>query len=259
MIVQKTMTMSIWTAEMLRLWRTKRLIALIGVFTLFGFLGPILARYLQNIISSSTNTSQMQIIVAAPMPADGIIGYASNALQIGLMIGIAVTVSACAIDANYALSIFYRTRHPRMATLLIPRLVASLAATIVAFTLGMLAAWYETAVLIGSVDLGGLGRIWISGALNMTTYIAIAFLLTCFLRSVGMATTIAIVLILASSILTTWPSIVRWSPVAFTDLTRIYAADGGVNLWKPAFASMAIALIAVLVGLVHSQRRQLTR
>ena len=253
------MTKSIWTTELLRLWRTKRLVALIGAFLFFGFLGPIFARYAADIISSSTNNSQMQITVAAPLPVDGIVGYASNALQIGLMIGIAVTVSACAVDANFALAIFYRTRHPRMATLLIPRLVVSLAAIFVAFTLGLLAAWYETVVLIGAVDLGGLGRIWISGILNMTTYIAITFLLTCFLRSVGASTTIAIVLVLASSILTTWPSIVRWSPVAFTDLTRIYAADGGVNLWKPAFASMAIALIAVAVGLVHSQRRQLTR
>lgn len=251
--------MSIWTTELLRLWRTRRLVALIGVFVIFGFLGPILARYLADILSSSTNTSQMQIIVAAPLPVDGIVGYTSNALQIGLMIGIAVTISACAIDANYALSIFYRTRHPRMATLLIPRLAVSLAATLVAFTLGLLAAWYETAVLIGKVDLGGLGRVWIAGILNITTYIAIAFLLTSFLRSVGTATTIAIVLVLLSSILTTWPAIVQWSPVAFTDHMHIYAADGDVNLWKPAIASIAITLVAIVVGLLRSQQRQLTR
>ncbi len=114
----------------------------------------------------------------------------------------AVVVSVCAINANYARSIFYyRTRHPRMPTLLIPRLAVSLTATLVAFTLGLLAAWYETAILIANVDIGSLGRVWIVGVLNMTTYIAIGFLLTCFLRSVGTATTI--VLVLASSILTT--------------------------------------------------------
>jgi len=88
----------------------------------------------------------------------------------------------------------------------------------------LLAAWYETAVLIGKVDLGGLGRVWITGLLNLTTFITIAFLLTCFLRSIGIATTIAIVLVLASSILKTWPSVARWSPVAFSDQARIYAA-----------------------------------
>ncbi len=246
--MQKIEAMSIWTTELLRLWRSKRLVALIGAFLFFGFLGPIFARYAADIISTSTNNSQIQIIVAAPNPIDGIVGYTSNALQIGLMIGIAVTVSACAIDANYALSIFYRTRHPRMVTLLIPRLTVSVAATWVAYTLGLLAAWYETAVLIGPVDLGGLGRVWIAGLLNMTAYIAIAFLLTSFLRSIGTVITIAIVLVLASSILTGWPSVVAWSPVAFIDQMRIYEAD--VNLWKPAIASIVIAVFAIVVGCI---------
>ncbi|MGI8483994.1 MAG: hypothetical protein ACR2OU_07000 [Thermomicrobiales bacterium] len=204
-----------------------------------------------------TNTAQMQIIVAAPSPADGIVGYSSNALQIGLMIGIAITVSACAIDANYPLSIFYRTRHPRMVTLLAPRLAVSLVATLVAFTLGLLAAWYETAVLIGAVDLDGLGRVWIAGFFTVTAYLAIAFLLTCFLRSVGTATTVAILLVLLSSILTTWPSVVPWTPVAFSDHLGVY--EGAITLWKPAIASTAIALIAIVVGMVRSQRRQFTR
>jgi len=251
------MTMSIWATEWLRLWRTRRLVALIGVFLFFGFLGPVFARYMQDILSSASNTSQMQIIVAAPQPVDGVVGYTGNALQIGLMIGIAVTVSACAIDANYALAIFYRTRERRMSKLLVPRFVVSLGATLVAFTLGLAAAWYETAVLIGAVDPGGLWRVWVTGVLYTSAFLSLAFLLTGFLRSVGVATTVAIVLVLVSSILTTWPSIVRWSPVAFGDQKSIYMGDA--SLWRPALASLAISLVAVAVGLYRGQHRQLTR
>lgn len=255
--MRRPMTMSIWNTELLRLWRTRRLVALIGVFLFFGFLGPIFARYLQDILSSASNTSQMQIIVAAPQPVDGIVGYTSNALQIGLMVGIAIMVAACAIDANYALSVYYRTRHPRMVSLLIPRFAASLMATLVAFTLGLLAAWYETAALIGTVDLGGLWRVWLTGVLYISAFLSLAFLLTGVLRSVGVATTVAILLVLISSILTTWPSIARWPPVAFGDQKSIYMGDA--SLWRPALASLAISLVAVAVGVYRSQHRQLTR
>src|SRR6266540_6863165 len=54
--------------------------------------------------------SGLKIIAPPPVPADGIQGYADNALLIGLIVLVVVAASACAVDARPALSIFYRTR-----------------------------------------------------------------------------------------------------------------------------------------------------
>ena len=43
--------MSLWRLEWLRLTRTKRWIALVGVYLFFGLLGPFTARYMAEIIS----------------------------------------------------------------------------------------------------------------------------------------------------------------------------------------------------------------
>ena len=42
--------MSLWRLEWLRLVRSRRLVALAGVYVFFGFVGPLTARYLGEIV-----------------------------------------------------------------------------------------------------------------------------------------------------------------------------------------------------------------
>lgn len=243
--------------ELLRLWRTRRLIGLLVAYAFFGFTNPFIARYAAEILGSAMKGGQMQITVATPVPADGMVSYVNNALQIGLMVGLAMLVSACALDASYPLAIFYRTRRRDLWTLLAPRLAVSLAAMTLGFTVGMAAAWYETAVLIGTPSGAGVLRLWIAGTCYQVAFGALAFLLTSIVRSVGMTTAIAIVLVLVSSILATWPDIARWSPVGLTDYTGIYA---GTTSMLPAIGiSLAASAVAIVAGTIIVQRRDLGR
>ncbi|MGC4108117.1 MAG: hypothetical protein QM753_17475 [Thermomicrobiales bacterium] len=248
---------TLWRIELLRIWRTRRLIGLLFTYCFFGFADPILARYMVQIIGSAANTDQMQVTVADPVPADGMVGYLGSAMQIGLMVGLAMLVSACAIDASYSLAIFSRTRRKDIWTLLVPRLTIALATMTAAFTLGMAAAWYETTVLIGAPSPAGMMRLWIAGACYQLAFGALAFLLTGIVRSVGTTTAIAIVAVLLSSILTTWPAIARWSPVGLTDYPGIYR--GTTGMLPSIAASLIVTVIATIAGMVVVQRRDLTR
>ncbi len=249
--------LSPWRVEWFRVWRTRRLIGLLFVYAFFGFADPLLARYMAQIIGSATNNAQVQVIIADPVPADGMVGYMGSAMQIGLMAGLAMLVSACAIDASYQLAIFYRTRRADLWTLLVPRLTVSLVTMTAGFVLGMAAAWYETAVLIGAPSAAGVLRLVVAGFFYQLAFGGLAFLLTAILRRVGPATAIAIVLVLLSSILTAWPSIARWSPVGLTDHAGIYV--GAVDLRTAVAASLAIAAVAIGAGMAIAQRRQLDR
>jgi ABC-2 type transport system permease protein len=250
-------SLSPWRVEWLRVWRTKRLVGLLFVYAFFGFADPLLARYMAKIIGSATNSSQIRITVAEPVPADGMVGYMGSAMQIGLLVGLAMLVSACAIDASYPLAIFYRTRRRDLWTLLVPRVTVSLATMTFGFALGMAAAWYETAVLIGTPSFAGTMRLLAAGFCYQLAFGGVAFLLTAILRSVGTTTAIAIVLVLVSSVLTTWPSVARWSPVGLTDYAGIYAGTTGLR--TAIVASLVIAAVAIGAGMTIAQRRQLTR
>lgn len=145
--------MNLWRLEWLRLRRTRRWIALLGVYLFFGFVGPLSARYMGEIIDRFAGG--VKVSLPPPVPADGMIQYVSNASQIGLLVAVVVAAGSLAFDAKIEMGIFLRTRVPRIWDILAPRLVATYLAIGGAFTLGALAAWYETVVLIGPLPVGG--------------------------------------------------------------------------------------------------------
>jgi ABC-2 type transport system permease protein len=146
--------MTLWKLEVLRLVRTRRVVALLGVYVLFGLFGPLAARYLSEILDlAGGDLEGATIVLPDPVPADGMIQYVSNASQIGTLVAVVVAAGSLAFDAIPEMGIFLRTRVPRVVTILTPRLVVVAVATVAAFTLGSLMAW-------GPRSPGGPGTCW---------------------------------------------------------------------------------------------------
>jgi hypothetical protein len=80
--------MSAWRLERLRMTRTPRAIALGAVYLFFGLLGPVTARYLQDIVNHAQ--SGVQVIIAHPTAKDGIANYISQASQTGLVVVVVI-------------------------------------------------------------------------------------------------------------------------------------------------------------------------
>ena len=188
--------MTLWRLEWLRLVRSRRLVALVGVYLFFGLLGPITARYLSEILERLGEDVVVQF--PDPVPADGIAQFTANANQIGLLVAVVVAAGALVIDAIPEMSIFLRTRVAEVGRLLAPRLLVSLIAVAAAFLIGLLGAWYETAVLLGGLPVGAMA----AGALMTILYLAFVVALTAAVGSrlgsvLGtVATTVVVLLVL---------------------------------------------------------------
>jgi ABC-2 type transport system permease protein len=167
--------MTLWRLEVARLVRSRRLVALLGVYAFFGLTGPLLARYMAEIMERVGGG--IQVIIPDPVPADGITQFLGNASQIGLLVVLVVAAGALALDATPPLSAFLRTR-ASIPRLLLPRYVVATGAACAAFTVGMLAAWYETQVLLGSLPVGsmlvGIGLSWLYLAFAVAVVAAVA-------------------------------------------------------------------------------------
>jgi ABC-2 type transport system permease protein len=149
--------MSLWRLEWLRLIRTKRWIALVGVFVFFGLLGPLTARYLGEIIDFAGGELEGATIeFPPPVPADGMTQFVSNAMQIGTLVAVIVAAGALAFDAIPEMGVFLRTRVESVREILVPRVVVTTGAVLAAFLVGALTAWYETWALIGAPDTGAV-------------------------------------------------------------------------------------------------------
>jgi ABC-2 type transport system permease protein len=147
--------MTLWRLEWLRLVRTKRWLALFGVFAFFGLLGPLTARYLADIVTfAGGDLEGATIQFPPPVPSDGMAQYTSNAMQIGTLVAVVIASGSLAFDAIPEMGTFLRTRVPDVRRILAPRLVVTVATVVAAFVVGAGLAWYETWALIGAPDAG---------------------------------------------------------------------------------------------------------
>lgn len=241
--------MNLWRLEWIRLTRTKRWIALLGVYVFFGLVGPLTARYLADIVKNFGGG--VEVVFPTPVPADGMTNYVSNAIQIGLLISVGVAASSLAFDSRPQMGVFLRTRVRSIRGILTPRYLVWTAATVVAFLAGSITALYETTVLIGALPFGG----WLLGTLLGCLYLAFAMAVVAAVAgkapSVLMTVVISIAVLLLLPLVGIAPDIGKWLPSQLVGAIDGLARDGSFGDYAGASA-VTIALTAAVLWLaVH--------
>jgi ABC-2 type transport system permease protein len=242
---------SVWRIEWWRLVRTRRLLALLIVFVFLGFVEPLGARYASQLINSAGSAEQIKVTVPPPVPADGISAFMGDALVLGLLVSVVVAAYACAIDSNPALSVFYRTRARSFSALLLPRVAVVSGGVIGAFLVGLLVAWYETAVLIGAPEVGPMLYSALLGSVYLAFAVTVTALAGALVRSRLAAVGVSVVILLLLPILGELPGFSRWMPSqlvgASSALLRHTAADHFPRALAMAVLLGAVALVAASV------------
>jgi ABC-2 type transport system permease protein len=247
--------MTLWRLEWLRLVRSRRLVALAGVYAFFGLLGPLSARYLGEIVERFGG--DVQVIVPDPVPSDGIAQYIANVSQIGLLVGVGIAAGALVLDALPEMSIFLRTRIQPISRILVPRLVVVGTSLVAAYTVGLGLAWYETAVLLGALPIGGM----LLGLLLQAIYLVFAITVvgavgarsSSVLGTVG----ISVVVLLVLPIVGIVESIGRWMPSHLVGAQVGLLLDGSLGDYVYAAVVAVVASIAlVMLGFRIAARRE---
>jgi ABC-2 type transport system permease protein len=232
--------MTLWRLEWLRLRRTRRWLALFAVYLFFGLTGPPLARY-ANAILKRFASNGLQVRVPPAVPADGITNFVKNASQIGLVVVVVVAAGALAFDAKPEIGAFLRTRATSTWAIGLPRFGVSAIAASAAFASGSLAAWYETAVLIGRVGTGAMIAGIGFGAVYLAFTVAVVALAASLAGGVLGAVMLSLAVMIALPIIGLVRGVGPWMPSEL-----VGAMDG---LVRGAHASdYARALCAALVG-----------
>lgn len=163
--------MTLWRLEVARLVRTRRWLIVVGVFAFFGTVGPLSARYIQEIIARFGGG--IQIEAPDPRPVDGIAQFVGNASQLGLLAVVVVAAAALALDSRPEVAAFLRTKVARPGWLVIPPYVASATAAVLGLVVGTAIAWVLTAVLIGAPPAGAVLLGTLLGALYLLFAVAV--------------------------------------------------------------------------------------
>jgi ABC-2 type transport system permease protein len=251
--------MSLWRLEVLRLARTRRWIALLSVYVFFGFLGPVTARYIEDIVSfAGGNTSGATIKFAPPIPADGMAQYVSNAVQIGTLVTVIVAAGALAFDSQPEMGVFLRSRVKRMSNILLPRLVVPFLAASAAFVLGAIAAWYETWALIGGLDAGRVLLGVAFGVVFIAFVVALVAAVAQWSRGLLATVLTSVVVLLVMPVLGIAGAVGRWLPTSLAEALSKLPRDGQVSDYAGAAAVTVVCSAGLLwLALIGSERREL--
>lgn len=237
--------MTLWRLEWLRLVRTRRLVAVLGVYLFFGLTGPLTARYLSAILGR-VGTEGVRVEFPPPVPADGIAQFVGNASQIGLLVVVLVAASALAFDARREMAVFVRTRVESVRTILVPAFTVNAAAAVGALVLGSLSAWYETSVLLGGLPAGRMLVGIAYGSLYLVFAVATVAAVAAVVRGVLAAAGIAVTILLVLALIGNFGSLGRWLPTSLVGSLDALVRKAEPADYLPA-AGITVVLVAALV------------
>ena len=254
----ETPSMNLWRLEWLRLRRTWRGIGLIALYLFFGLTGPVLARYLSEIIERF-GTGGAEIRFPDPVPIDGLIQYLSNSQQLGIVMVLAVAAGALAIDASPDLATFLRTRVASPASIILRRYAVYVAVGGAVFTLGMLAAWYQTVVLIGSLPTGDMLLGTLFGIAYYAYLIALVALAAGALRGVIGAVLLTYVVVMVEPLVGLIEVISPWLPGQLSMAVVGLVNDDitALELLRPLAVAATITALALWGAIRLSARREI--
>lgn len=249
--------MTMWRLEWLRLWRTRRLVAILAIYVFFGLTGPITARYLGEILQQ-VGTGGVQIQFPPPRPVDGIAQFISNSSQLALLVVVLVAASALAFDARPEMAIFLRTRVRGVRDIVLPAFAITSAGAATGLAAGTAAAWYETAVLLGGVPASRMLLGFAFGALFLTFAVALTAFVAALVRGVLATAGITLVILLGMAVIGGATKAARYLPTALpTAAPGLLGATGPAH-YVPALAITAAATAGLIAGAVAlTGRREL--
>jgi ABC-2 type transport system permease protein len=249
--------MSLWRLEWLRLVRTNRLLAIVGVYVFFGLTGPLTARYLSALLGR-LGTEGVRVEFPEPGPADGIAQFVGNTAQIGLLVVVLVAASALAFDVRREMAVFLRTRVRTVRDIVIPAYLVNTGAAGLALVAGSAAAWYETTVLLGGLPVGKMLTGIALGALFLAFAVALTALVASVVRGVAATAGVTLAGLLGLAVLGGLTPLGRWLPTRLANALEELVRGASVADFAPAAVICLVATVAAVAGAVLvSARREL--
>lgn len=244
-------TMTLWRLEAARLWRTHRWLIVVGVYATFGVLGPLTARYFEQILTRFGGDVQIAA-VPPPTPGEAIGQFLGNASQLGLLAVVVVAAGALAVDARPELAAFLRTKVTQPARLLLPRYVASTAVAALGLGVGTAIAWILTTALIGAPPAGPLALGTLLGMLYLAFAVALVAAVAGVTRSQATTVFAALAVLLMLPLLSIADPISPWLP------SELVGAAAALTDGAPAreFVRAAVTTVVATAGLLALAARR---
>jgi ABC-2 type transport system permease protein len=245
--------------EWLELKRTRRLLAIMVVFVLFGMTSPLLAYFLPQFVGSMPGAEQFAALIPTPTVADAIGQYVKNLTQFGFLLAILVGMGAVAGEKERGTAAMALSKPLPRSAYILAKFVAQAGAYVSAMLLGGVGGYYYTWILFKGVTVAGFALVTGLLIVWLLVFVAVALLGSTLARSNGASAGIGLGISVALLVVGSVPQwgalapggLVAWAgQVVATAAGAPSAANGG------ALAMSGVLIVLCLVGAVGAFERQ---
>jgi ABC-2 type transport system permease protein len=246
--------MSLWSLEWIRLTRTGRVLILLAVFFSFGIIGPLSVKYLPELLEAAGSSEAIGSLPPVT-PEFAMSSFLGNALQIGLLAVAFVGAAALAIDTKPEVSVFFRSR-ATIPEILTPRFVATSAATVVAFAVGVATAAVTSGILIGWPQAGAtiIGSLLV--ALYLVFAVALLALFGSLVRKVPATALLTVGTLIVLSLIGLLGAVGPWLPSYLIGGFDGIIAGGDFVYWRAIVVTVAAIAAALALAVVRLENRE---
>ncbi|MCA9934019.1 MAG: YhfC family intramembrane metalloprotease [Ardenticatenaceae bacterium] len=234
--------------EMQQQWRTRRVLVVLAVFTIFGLGSPLLAKFTPQMLTMIEGAEQFADLIPEPTRVDAMTQYIKNITQFGFIIAVLLGMGAVAGEKDKGQAALILSKPlPRWAFLL-SKFMAQGLLYAAAFFIAALGAYYYTTILFEPFQFGafmagnGLLLLW------LLTFTAVTLLASTLANNIGTGAGIAllgaVMLLLAGSI----PQIAPFAPGSLVAWASQLGLETAVPFQGGSLVANAMLIILLLIS-----------
>ncbi|OIO92903.1 MAG: hypothetical protein AUK03_09075 [Anaerolineae bacterium CG2_30_64_16] len=243
--------------ELLEQWRSYRLLVVVIVFTVFGLLSPLIARFMVEFFKLLPNGEQIAQIIPPPTVADAITQYLKNLSQSGVILALLLTMGAVAQEKDKGTAAMMLVKPLARGAFLGAKFAALSLTFALSIVLAGAGAYYYTLLLFQPLPLGG----WL--ALNgllllfILVYVAVTLLCSTIARSPVVAAGLAVALVALLGAVGALPGVGEYLPGRLLTWGAAVAGGGAGTGWPAAGVSLGIVVTALVGAWLLFERQEL--
>ena len=243
--------------ELVEQWRSRRLVAVAAVFLFFGFLSPLGAKLLPDLMKSLGDTGGIVIEFPTPTAQDGLLQHVKNTSQIGVFLAVLVTMGTLAQEKERGTAAMILSKPASRASFLLSKFVSLTLIFGLCLTLGGLACYYYTIVLFKGIGEACFVEMNLLLALFIEFYLAVTLLGSTVARSQVAAGGLGLGAVFVAAILGALPRIGDYVPTALLEWARVLMVGTGEPAWGAVAVSLGGIVICLCAALVVFERQEL--
>jgi len=164
-------------------WRTYRFLVLAIVILFFGLTSPLLAKYMPELLKAVSGSSDLSIVLPAPIVADAVGQYLKNTSQFGFLLALLLTMGVVVQEKDKRTAPMILVKPISRAAFLGSKFLALALAFLASLVLAGLGAYYYTVILFQPVDFGAWMAMNLLVWVYFLVYVALTLLFSVLSRS----------------------------------------------------------------------------